>query len=297
MEPFSQKYRALISEIMTKSSGAPAMTVTEENVFQRGNPMIVTYLETMVVDQLLPGSMLRGFENLKALYEAGKAGASCLLLLEHYSNMDLPVFIYLLHQHGPQGCALADAVTAIAGIKLSETNPIVTVLTGAYTRIIIYPSRSLESVEKDSGDKKEAHAEIARAMTINRAAMKALAERKKAGDLVLVFPAGTRYRPWDPSTRRGVREIDSYLKGFDKMVFVSINGNILRINPEGEMHEDLVTRDRVVMEASPVVDCAEFRDSIKKRHHFGEDLKQAVVDGIMKRLDEMHDAVETTLKA
>ncbi len=295
MEPIGHKYKAEILEILKKTGGPAAMTITEENVYQRGNTVVVPYIEKMISDHLLPGSEFRGFEHIKELYEHGRNGKSCLLLVEHYTNLDLPAFVYLLKRQGPEGERIADAVTAIAGIKLSETNPIVTVLTGAYTRIIIYPSRSLEGVEKDAASKKEAHDELARAMKINRASMKALAERKKAGDLVLVFPAGTRYRPWDPSTKRGVREIDSYIKTFDKMCLVSINGNILRINPEGEMHEDLVTEDKLVMEASPVVDCSEFRDAVKGRHHFGDDIKQAVVDEVMARLDSMHEAVDKTL--
>jgi len=294
MEPIGQKYKAEIQEILKKTGGPAAMTITEDKVYQRGNAVVVPYIEKMIASNLLPGSELRGFEHIKALFEEGKLGKSCLLLLEHYSNMDLPAFIYLLKLQGKEGADVADAVTAIAGIKLSESNPIITVLTGAYTRIIIYPSRSLEEVEKDAASRKDSSEEIARAMRINRASMKALAERKKAGDLVLVFPAGTRYRPWDPSTKRGVREIDSYLKSFDKMCFVSINGNLLRINPEGEMHEDLITEDKVVMEASPVIDCSEFRDEVKRRHRFGEDLKQAVVDEVMARLEALHEAVDKT---
>ena len=77
------------------------------------------------------------------------------------------------------------------------------------------------------------------------------------------------------------------------MVLVSINGNILRINPDDpQMHVDLVYPDRVVYDASPVLDCREFRERIKHTAHFNDDKKQAVVDAVMKRLEEMHEAVE-----
>jgi glycerol-3-phosphate O-acyltransferase len=62
---------------------------------------------------------------------------------------------------------------------------------------------------------------------------------KKEGKLILVFPAGTRFRPWEPETKRGVREIDSYIKSFDYMCLVSNNGAVLRIQ-QGKMTEDQV---------------------------------------------------------
>ena len=39
-------------------------------------------------------------------------------------------------------------------------------------------------------------------------------ELKKQGKIILVFPSGTRYRPGCPDTKRGLREIDSYLRLF-----------------------------------------------------------------------------------
>ncbi len=68
---------------------------------------------------------------------------------------------------------------------------------------------------------------------MNIAAMKMLKTLRKEGKLILVFPSGTRYRPWDPSTARGLKEIDTYLKFYSRMVLISINGNTLLPNPEG----------------------------------------------------------------
>ena len=292
MEPISRKYRDRIMRMMAVSRGQAI--ISDKNVHQPGNADVLPFIDSMISENLLPGSGIHGIESLKELLAAAKAGEACLLLLEHYSNFDLPVFHYLLRQAGPSGVEIADALLAIAGIKLNESNPVVLAFTEAYTRLVIYPSRSLEILKNNYKDPKELLAEAMRSTTVNLASMRALSQLKKQGNLVLVFPSGTRYRPWDPSTKRGVREIDSYLKSFSKMCLVSINGNILRLNTEGGggMEDDLVCEDRVVYSASPVIVCADFREQMKREHHMGEDKKQARVDEVMAQLERLHEAAE-----
>ena len=262
-------------------------------IFQVGNEQILPFIDSIIAENLLPGSCIQGMEQLAEILAAAKAGEPCLLLLEHYSNFDLPVFHYLLQKAGPKGAELADALLAIAGIKLNESNPVVLAFTEAYTRLVIYPSRSLEILKNNYKDPKELLAEVMKSTTVNLASMRALSQLKRQGNLVLVFPSGTRYRPWDPSTKRGVREIDSYIKSFSKMCLVAINGNILRLNAEGGggMEDDLVCEDRVVYTVSPVIECADFREQLKHDHHMGEDRKQARVDEIMIQLEHLHGTV------
>jgi glycerol-3-phosphate O-acyltransferase len=287
---------------MIAASQGPAV-VSDKNVYQLGNAAILPFIDGMIEDNLLPGSEIRGIERLESLLESARSGEACLLLLEHYSNFDLPVFHYLLAKAGGKGREVADALLAIAGIKLNESNPVVLAFTEAYTRLVIYPSRSVESLkEKLKESPKELVAEVMRSTTVNLASMRKLSELKKEGKLVLVFPSGTRYRPWDPSTKRGVREIDSYIKSFSKMVLVSINGNILRLNTEGGMEDDLVCEDRVVYTVSQVIDCKEFRETVKANYHlrdeiknghpFRDDKKQAIVDEAMAQLERLHEATE-----
>lgn len=290
MDLISHRYRDRIMKMLSRSRGESH--VSETNVHQRGNPELLPSIDGIIEENLLPGSQIRNLNNLTELLKAAKAGESCLVLVEHYSNFDLPAFHYLLRKAGPEGSQVAEALLAIAGIKLNESNPVVLAFTEAYSRLIIYPSRSIEIIKRNLKDPKELVAEVMRSTTVNRAAMKALAELKKQGHLVLVFPSGTRFRPWDPSSKHGLREIDSYIKSFSKMCLVSINGNVLRINPEGEMEEDLVCQDRMVFDVSPIIDCESFRDGVKKEHKMREDKKQAVADTIMERLQAMHDEVE-----
>jgi hypothetical protein len=280
MELISALYGEGIKQMMRYAKAD--MTITERNVRQEANKDILPFIDKMLDGLVLPGSLVRGSEHLAELLDKAKTGASCLLLLEHYSNFDLPAFSYLLRKSVPRGQEIADAVIAIAGMKLNEEHPVVAAFTSAYSRIVIYPSRTLEKLDPET-----ARAEIIRSNGINRAAMKALNDAKKEGKLILVFPAGTRFRPWEPETKKGVREIDSYIKSFDYMCLVSINGEVLKIQ-QGKMTEDKVAQDVIHIESSPVLSCAEFRDSAKSAVPEDADRKQAVVDAIMARLEEMH---------
>lgn len=291
MESIRNKYGDIIRRMLSASRGHK--TVTESNVYQPGNSDNLPHIDAILKDNLLPGSEIRGIDHLLELKKKAEAGSSCLLLLEHYSNFDLPVFHYLLRNSGSEGATLAASIVAIAGIKLNETNPAILAFTETYSRVVIYPSRSMEIIKRNMKDPKELVAELMRATTINRAAMKAMAGLRQEGKVILVFPAGTRYRPGKPETKRGVREIDSYIKSFDIMCLVSINGNILRINPSGSMEDDILHKDKVIITASPLIDCSDYRHAAKHDHGIRDDRKQAVADKIMEDLEIMHQQAES----
>ena len=286
MDTLNSAFREYIKNAISLSK-APSV-VTGENVYQEGANDILPYLDKMVEELLLPGSGVDGFENLEELFAKAGEGKSCLLLPEHYSNLDLSIISYLVRKAGGRGEEIGSSIIAIAGMKLTEESPVVSAFASAYSRIVIYPSRSLKGL----GEEKYA-AERARSNAINRAAMKALAHTKTTGRLVLIFPSGTRYRPGDPSTKRGVREVDSYIKSFDYMCFISINGEILHIK-HGDMMEDAVSQDVVRIGVGPVFSCSEFRGNIRAEIDAKaitlnkEDKKQAVADKIMAELERMH---------
>jgi glycerol-3-phosphate O-acyltransferase len=264
------------------------MYITENNVYQEGNDAILPILDEMAESLLLPGSALYGLENLEALLEKAEEGKSCLLLLEHYSNFDLSLFSLLARKAGGRGADIAKAIVAIAGMKLNEDNPVVAAFASAYTRIVIYPSRSLQDMDSEKNK-----AEIIRSNAINRAAMKTLNEEKLKGKLILVFPSGTRYRSWDPSSKKGVREIDSYIRSFDYMCCVALNGQILRVD-KTDMTNDEVAKDMIWVTAGPVLPCAAFREEARAAAQAAgiEDKKQAAVDAVMMELEKLHLAAE-----
>ncbi|GHV88476.1 glycerol-3-phosphate O-acyltransferase [Spirochaetia bacterium] len=286
METLNTAFKDIIKQAVSVSKASTV--VTEHNVYQQGAAEILPFMDKVAEALALPGSGVSGMEHLADLYAKAASGKSCLVFLEHYSNMDLPLFSYLVRKEPNHGKEVGDALVAIAGMKLNEENPVVAAFTGAYTRIVIYPSRSLQGLDAEKD-----RAEIIRSNTINRAAMKALLEVKVSGKIILVFPSGTRYRPWDPATKKGVREIDSYIKSFDYLCPVAINGEVLHVR-EGDMMDDSVSKDLVRFTAGPVRSCGEFRAAARTEAEAAgiEDKKQATVDALMLLLEDMHIKAE-----
>jgi glycerol-3-phosphate O-acyltransferase len=286
METLTSAFGAQIQKAMAISK-VPSV-VTEHNVYQEGDENILPILDEMAEGLMLPGSGVDGMENLEDLLTKAESGKSCLLLLEHYSNFDLSIFSLLVRKAGGRGADIARALVSIAGMKLNEDNPGVAAFASAYTRIVIYPSRSLQDLDAEKD-----RAEIIRSNAINRAAMKALTDVKTKGKLILLFPSGTRYRPWDLSSKKGVREIDSYIRSFDYMCCVALNGEILHVQ-KTDMLNDVVSKDLVLVTAGPPLSCAEFRDRARAAAEAAgiEDKKQAAVDAIMAELEKLHTLAE-----
>lgn len=280
------KYAARIAGYAKKTQ-----PITPETVFREGVTEIRVLLNELIGETIDTGSCFRNTEHIEdflAQIEAGKKG---IILPEHYSNLDYPLFLYLLANSGEAGKKLAERCVAIAGMKLTEDDPSLALLTQGYTRINIYPSRTLASIT----DPNQLEVENKRSRAINLASMRVLDKVREDGQAIVVFPAGTRYRPGKPETKRGLREIDSYIKSFDIMLLVSINGNCLRLsdNPSDMMNDQLV-QDRIIMDASPVTTTKDFREAAAEFYADHTDKKQAVVDFVMYRLEHMHTANEKT---
>ncbi|MFW5687979.1 MAG: 1-acyl-sn-glycerol-3-phosphate acyltransferase, partial [Spirochaetota bacterium] len=94
-------------------------------------------------------------------------------------------------------------------------------------------------------------------------------------------------------TKRGVKEVDSYLKLFDYAVMIGTSGNVLRIDPEGDMSQDLATRDVVLLNVSRPINCTEFRDTARANTPKDVDPKQHVADRIMEELGTVHEEAAT----
>ena len=286
MSSIYEKYAHVLGPMMKNRS--QSQTITEKNVYQPGNVKNRPYMDKIVEEHLLPGSKILDVENLIALYDLCKQGKSCLLLMEHYSNFDLPNFIYLLERSGPKGKEAADSVIAMAGMKLNVESSTVLLFTELYSRIVIYPSRYHEAIK----DPEKLQEERKRSNAINRAALHEMIRCKHSGHMILVFPSGTRYRPGQPETKRGLKEIDSYIRAFDHMVLIGSGGNVLRIHPTGEMTDDLLIKDTVMLKVSPIINCEDFRAQTRAEAPANADPKQFVVDRIMRDLDVLHEEIE-----
>lgn len=297
--PLIEKYSYFLKDLLA-ASVAPDV-ITTENVYQEANLASRKYMKLMMKENLLEGSKLNGLENFREFYKLIKSGKRGLILSEHYSNMDLPAYCYMLEEFYKDagndfGEDLSMSTVAIAGMKLNEVNPAVKAWAEAFSRVVIYPSRSLKAHESQA----DFDAEMEKSKHINMAAMRAMDHCKKTGHPILVFPSGTRYRPNKPETRTGLREIDSYLRTFDYMILVSLNGNCLRINPENpeDMTQDLVTKDTIILSASPVIDCKKYRkEAMASLGDDVEDKKSAVVQKVMDALTAQHNEHQAEYKA
>lgn len=288
------KFGSVFAE-MQKMSHAAAK-IDETKVYEEANMQLRPYMWKLLDEAFNSESGLGNLENYKYFYEnVVKQGKSGLILMEHYTNLDLPGILYLLEKQGEDWAKdLSSRIVAVAGMKLNEADAGVRAFTEGFTRVVIYPTRSLNAVEGKEISEEEKIAEEQKARKINFAAMRAMDGCKKRGQVILVFPSGTRYRPGKPETKRGLREIDSYLRLFDKMILVSINGNCLRINPDNpdDMLADILEPGKCVFTASPVIDCKEFRNNILDNLPEGvEDPKQKTVDAVMEYLEKQHSDV------
>ena len=267
--------------------------ITEENTYQTANLKTRPIMDKVVSDNLLPESHLEGVENFEDFYDQVKNGKHGLILVEHYSNTDLPAFLYMLEHSGNEKLVdLAKRTVAIAGMKLNEADPYVRAFAESYTRVIIYPTRSRINNEQNAEDKEQAMQEELKARKINLSAMRAMDKSKRRGEVILVFPSGTRYRPGKPETKRGLREIDSYLRLFDIVILVSVHGSILEIQDE-DMLNDLVCQTKQIFAASKVIECKPFRKNfMESLPENTEDPKQKFIDYVMSLLDEQHKLIE-----
>lgn len=290
-----ERYSDLFAEMVGHSKAAAK--IDETKVYEEANLDMRKYMFSLLDDTFSSDSGLGNLQNFKDFYEkVVKEGKSGLILMEHFTNLDLPAIIYLLQKVGePWADDFASRIVAVAGMKLNEASAGVRAFTEGFTRVVIYPTRSLNAVEAKGVSAEDLKAEEQKARKINFAAMRAMDACKKRGQMILVFPSGTRYRPGKPETKRGLREIDSYLRLFDCMLLVSINGNCLRINPENpdDMLEDIIEPGKVTLTAYPVLDCKEFRDKVLSELPVVDDsAKQKTVDRVMQILEMQHNQVE-----
>jgi glycerol-3-phosphate O-acyltransferase len=259
-----------------------------ENVYQEGSSPNKELIGQFVEATMLPGSRIGNIEALVELRSRSLAGESCLILAEHYSNFDFPALYRLTEKSSELGPDVAESYLPIRGMKLSESSPVTAVFTRSYDTIIIYPSRSLDNVS----DPKELDAIRKISVPVNHAAMREMIERKHNGRIIIVFPAGTRYRPWDPSSRKGVREIHSYVKTFDNVLFLAINGNSLPPDESNDMTKDELIDDLMILTCSDIVNGRRFRKEFEAMAPEGKDPKQHVVDQVMAELEKINSRVE-----
>jgi glycerol-3-phosphate O-acyltransferase len=336
MQTIKERYGLVATELIKNSKHSSS--VTSDKVFQEANAENRALIDQVVKELLLPGSRIDGIEELVKLYSLAQQGKSCLLLSEHYSNFDIPTLHYLISESPQAGRIMSDRIIPMAGMKLNAESDFVRAFTEAYTRLVIYPSRSLQpyegteqwAIEKKksrkinmAGMKLNAESDFVRAFTeaytrlviypsrslqpyegteqwaiekkksrkINMAALHEMVRRKHDGDIILLFPSGTRYRPGDEASRRGLPEVDSYLRAFDYVLPIGVSGNILRVNQQGTMAEDFVTEDVVIYKTGTITPAEDYRTKARETVPTGAEsaeVKQRAADLVMESLKDLH---------
>jgi glycerol-3-phosphate O-acyltransferase len=192
---------------------------------------------------LLPGSQIKGLGNLRELIALAQQGKSCLLCLNHRSNLDVPTLYTLLEDQADP--SLFHRIIWIAGRKLEEDQGLTSALVKCFNRVIVSPKSWFASRHDDS--------ELHQARLINIAAERAVARLRHEGWVFALFPSGTRIRPSDPSTRQALEQTLSYLRLFEHMVLCNIDGCTMPVSMDHDFIHEQPRLDRMVYTFGPLL--------------------------------------------
>ena len=250
--------------------------ITPDNVVQWARRDIQRAVSRICRRLLLPGSGISGIESLAELNQLAADGSSCIVCLNHRCNLDVPTLLVLLQDLGR--AELFEPIVWIAGRKLNEDVGLTPVLIQAVNRVVITP-RSWMRNDHSEEESREAH-------QLNIAALRAIHQLRHEGHVFGLFPAGTRFRPGDSSTRRAIEETDSYLKSFDYLLLARIDGCTLPVAKSRDFTHETPTLDCMTYTFGPVLRTQEWRDSAAER--FAElDQRTASARAIMRDIDEL----------
>ena len=270
--------------------------INSSNVYSPGIPSYRDIICDMGDSLMLPGSGLRNIGQFVELWQRCQKGQSCLIMMEHYSNFDFPALFSFFRRTPGLGRDAASALLPIQAYKLTSGNKATPILSSAYSTITIYPSRHIDQIQDEEELRKVR--EISTPM--NLAAIGEMTRRKYQGRIILVFPTGTRYRSWNPDSKRAVREVESYLKVFQNVLFVGLNGFCIQPSPDENMENDLMAKNVVLMSAGDIVPGRKFRDQIIQQHQLETKpqtadkklIKEAVCNAVMSELAKLHEEAE-----
>lgn len=286
------------AEKMIKNSKMNEDTeITPNNIYQPAHMANRDLLLEIIKKSHLPGSTILGVENLLKLYELAQQGKSCIILSEHVSNLDVPSMFTRFYDHPNNKLKeVFEKIIFIAGVKLNE-NSVVKMFTEMFSRIVIFPIRSLDKMK----GKSEFEEQIRIARKINIKSTRKVRELRTQGNIFVMYPAGTRYRPWNPATKKAIKETTSYLNSFDYFCFSSINGNNMVPEEHENMTGETFKKDVLVFSFGEVRKAKDFINGIKEKHQLTslddtEKVKQIVADNIMDQIDILHQKGDEYIK-
>lgn len=284
-EYFSLQKQKVVEQLRVLLPSNYSFDISEDSSYHEGFPQAANIIGKFLSSGLMhPNSRLINVERLQELYELSQTGKACIIFLEHYSNLDYPLIYHLIRQ--ALGDDVARRLIVLMGAKLPSKTGAIQFFTLPYRALTIFPQIGLSrlSPEKQALYK-------SKSKSVNFASFKTLLKLRFEKNVVVIFPAGTRYRPWDPSSKDGIAEIYSYLKLFDYAISVSINGNLLRPDPSDDMDKDTFCSDLVLCQIGQRFIPKEFIAAHETVEGDRDAKKRAVVKALMSDLEELH--VET----
>jgi len=289
-----QKYPEFVKQLNNQRK--ESVVVNSDNVYQQANQSNFKILDSMIIQDLMKeNSQIKNLEVLEDLFAKAQEGKSVALFLEHYSNFDLPCLISLLkNKYNRED--IAEKIIALSGVKLNEDHPFVLGFAESFNRIIVYPSQAINKIESSNLTDQEKQEEKDKALAINMKSLRLVSEKKKTGYITVIFPSGTRYREGRPETKKGIKEMEGYLRQFDYIALVSIHGNILHISNEN-MLDDQCSEEVILFNISNPYSYKDFSQGINRDHYENrDDYKQVIVDNMMNHLEDLHNSLNEFYK-
>jgi glycerol-3-phosphate O-acyltransferase len=272
-EAFSSAFAQQIRKLSVSKDAKERREITPSDVFQPAKATNRPVFREICDSLMLPGSDIRGVENLLELAERAERGEPGIVLSWHSSNLDVPNLHALLHKSGQ--AELFDRLVFIAGRKLNEESPLCKAFCETFTRLVVSPPSYFKKHEDDP-------VKLAQARAVNMAALRKARHLLKQGSLLYLFPTGTRYRSDRPDSARALPQVDGYLRMCKNFVVMNIHGNTLPPVDKASMTDDNIKRDKIEMSIGPVTSVSQFRQrchSLARQN--SENSRQAVADAVM----------------
>jgi glycerol-3-phosphate O-acyltransferase len=263
------------------------LVITPKNVFQEGIRYNYNIFMELVDRLMLPGSRVKGAKYLINTLSLIKQKKSILFLMKHVGNFDVPCFYSLLSKEGEQYQQILDRLVFIAGRKLNEYSLMVKTFSEIFSRLVIVPNREIPiQTDHETPEQKSYRETIENEATpINRAAFRKMINLKKEGCIIVLFPMGGRPKPW--LKEKGVKETTSYMRLFDYVQFIKMEGNLLPVGRE--MKDERPQRDKIIFTIS---DAVLAKDYLEESHRLFEeqtkemDFDQFNVDRLMGEIGQ-----------
>lgn len=254
-EDASVVFAKQLAEMKRHASAAHAADITPETVLRWANKKNETHFSAICRRLLLPGSGIEGSANLDQLVKLASEGSSCLLCLNHRSNLDVPTLFTLLEDHAD--AELFRRIVWLAGRKLEEDSGLTRLLIQCFNRVIVTPPSWFASQRTDD--------ELHQAKMVNIAADRAVAKLRHEGWILGLFPSATRIRPGVESTQHAIEQTDSYLRMFQYLLLCNIDGCTLPVSHDRDFIHESPRLDRMIYTFGPVQSTKEWRSEAASR--------------------------------